>query len=1746
MGSNTVMREHSAARGSRMLRRRVLPAVIAGCFGLPAAANPVGPQVVNGQAVFSSQGNVLSVTNTPGAIINWQNFSINPGELTRFIQQNPNSAVLNRIVGQDPSQILGALQSNGRVFLINPNGILFGAGAQVDVNGLVASTLNLTNEDFLNGKMQFKAGDKAANLKNQGAITTPAGGQVYLIAPNVENSGIITSPKGDVLLAAGHSVQLVDSVNPELQVVLSAPEHEALNLGQIIAQGGRTGIYGALIKQRGIVSANSAVVGENGRIVFKASKDTLLEAGSRTTATGAGKGGEIQILGERVGLTGDAQVDASGKLGGGTVLIGGDYQGKNPDVQNALSAHIGRDARISADAIEQGEGGKVIIWSDEMTRVYGSISAKGGEQSGNGGFVETSGKEKLVFNAKVDTSAKNGKAGTLLLDPRDINIVSGSVGADNGLLADNLIGVSEPDTTTDITIAEQTLEALSGNVTLNASQDVILQNLSDNELFLANVGSGSTFTISAARHITGTADVNDRFRTAGGNIAFTTTTGDINIGGVKTAGGAVTMTTGGSGNIVVREVFTTPGGGNGGNISLTAGGVMSLGGGHIDARGSSGTNGNVTLTSGGAISLQTGKTIYGNQLKMTAAGGIYGSSSADAMATQVSTLNARNSSSSDIKISNTGNLSISDIGTVGYGVKNDASGGLVEVSTSTGTSLNISAPVKSTNGAISLTGAGGLNLYASTAPEIASNGGTITLGTSDAGAKISTAASTQVKSLNGTVGNTITLKSDKIELLGTINASAAKVKLIPLAGTAIHLGTVGTDATATTLELANTELNNITAGTLEVGDTNSGAIDIKSTLSSGFTALSLVSGSTVTQQAGALLGGALSLNIKGSAVTLLESNPTGVIAGVAAGDFKFRSLNGVNVNTVDGTAGITVSGTNSVYLESDSATTSAINQSNTSPIIGGGLALKTKGTVFLDTTTNNVGKLAADLNPSTAGTGALTFRNAGAFAVDAVAGISNITTKNKDIVLKANTGALTVTGTIGAGSGNLVLSGDSLVINGAMTSSDVVMEGDSLSLGANVTATTASIRPKTSLVPITVGAACAECLSVTNLYRINAGTIGIGATSGTLPGAITVSGITVGGANATDRNATTTRIGLLTGDSVSQTGAINVQDLGVSAGGAVTLSQANSVSILAGKTTSGGFTFSNAGSFFVKTLSGGSVGNNNNYSLSGVTTAPTGGNILLTSSAGSITLDASSPVAAGAGTVYLSANLGSITGLTSSVVSGSKLTAVAGNGISLTTQVPTLELDNTGSSGNIAVSNTGVLSLYDIKQSYSNPSTGSISITNVGAVSQPAGKVVSSKAGAISILAQSPLLVEGTVITTSGNITLTAGSAGSSSSSDILTINGGVSTSTGTITLAGNTITGSNLPANATLQKYTAPAAGGSTTPPTVSQCTSNPTLSGCSTILPSLATCTSAPTTAGCSAVLPTLSTCTSTPTAAGCSAVLPTVSDCTADPSVSGCTAVLPTLSTCTTAPTTAGCSAVLPTLSICTTAPTTTGCSAVLPTLSICTIAPTTAGCTTVLPPLSSCVATPTLAGCSVVLPTLSACAATPTLAGCSTVLPTLSTCTTTPTTAGCSAVLPTLSTCTSTPTLSGCSAVLPTLSQCAANPAQAGCSVVVPIASQCTINPTAAGCTVVLPPTQAAKETVADTVSTTVNTVVTLTAGSTGSATTTTTPSGGGSGGSGSGDKQAEKRDDAKDDKKTTSGTKDNGAIKDEPAKKMYCN
>jgi filamentous hemagglutinin family protein len=550
----------------------LLGAAVALCFAAPAAyANPTGGAVANGSASFARSGSTLNVTNTPGAIINWQQFSIGQNEVTRFIQQSAASSVLNRVVGANPSAILGTLSSNGRVFLVNPSGITIGRGAMIDVAGFAASTLNLSDADFLSGRLLFQGTGAEGKLTNAGSIKTADGGHVYLVAPNVENQkgAVVTSPKGEVLIAAGKTVELVNSREPDIRVEFTAAG-EAVNAGTLVAASGNIGIYGTLVRNSGRVSAARALVGDGGKIVFRAAQDALLEAGSQVEA-GGDKGGSVQVLGRRVGVLDGASIDASGDKGGGTVLVGGDFQGGNAQVQNAWRTYFGAESAIHADALLEGDGGKVVLWSNDITRAYGTISARGGAQGGDGGFVEVSGKNLLDFLARVDVGSPRGAAGTVLLDPRDITIQD-TGGANNAQVTAPATDTSilfADGGTGDFTLNDEALEALSGNVVLQASRDITLNNNLSGGLTLTNPGQG--ITLQAGRNIT----IGSAITTQGGAIhleadsphapATGSTDGRAPADGV----GQLSITANGALNS------------NGGHITLIGGGDPILGGGGI-------------------------------------------------------------------------------------------------------------------------------------------------------------------------------------------------------------------------------------------------------------------------------------------------------------------------------------------------------------------------------------------------------------------------------------------------------------------------------------------------------------------------------------------------------------------------------------------------------------------------------------------------------------------------------------------------------------------------------------------------------------------------------------------------------------------------------------------------------------------------------------------------------------------------------------------------------------------------------------------------------------------------------------------------------------------------------------------------------------------------------------------------------------------------------------------------------------
>ncbi len=407
-------------------------------------ANPTVPQVVNGTAAFDQIGNILNIANSNGAIINWQDFSIAQGELTRFLQQSGNSAVLNRVTGGSISEILGQLQSNGRVFLINTNGIVFGQSAMIDTNGFIASTLDISNNDFINNILQFKGG--GGSLDNRGIIRVRGDGNIMLLAPNIKNSGIIQADNGQILLAAGRDIEISTAGIDNVTFRVQAPGDSVLNLGQIIAQRGAVGLLAADLNQQGSISISQQ---SDGRIFLEANNNLV---GGELTAPG----GSIDILGDTIEIAG-SQISAASVNGGGKIRIGGDLQGGN-GVRTAATTVITPGSNIDASGIGSANGGDVIIWSDVDTRVDGQVLARGGESGGNGGFVETSSKGNLDFSIPADVSAPNGNGGQWLLDPENINIDSGKAAGIESALNNG----------SNVTIATSEGGTGEGNISVNA------------------------------------------------------------------------------------------------------------------------------------------------------------------------------------------------------------------------------------------------------------------------------------------------------------------------------------------------------------------------------------------------------------------------------------------------------------------------------------------------------------------------------------------------------------------------------------------------------------------------------------------------------------------------------------------------------------------------------------------------------------------------------------------------------------------------------------------------------------------------------------------------------------------------------------------------------------------------------------------------------------------------------------------------------------------------------------------------------------------------------------------------------------------------------------------------------------------------------------------------------------------------------------------------------------------------------
>jgi filamentous hemagglutinin family protein len=338
------------------LRRKALYLAVASCFSVtPAFAVMIAPPPTIIPAIASYSftaksagmvtnevinGSTRTIYTNDKAILNWSGgLNVNAGETLRFQQATDASKILNRIGGGNATTILGTLWSNGKVYLINNAGVVVGPGAHIETAGFVASSLNLSDDDFTHGVNRFTASTTNATgrVSNAGSITTTAsGGFVYLIGTQVENSGIIMTPGGEAILAAGSSVELVDSADPSMRVKVSA-KALPINLSQAMAQGGGN-IFSVL--NSGQISANSAVVGPSGKIQLRSAGTVTTTATSVLQARGDANtnGGLIRGFADTVGHY-SGILDASGR-NGGSIETSASFLYLDPGLSVAASALV--------------------------------------------------------------------------------------------------------------------------------------------------------------------------------------------------------------------------------------------------------------------------------------------------------------------------------------------------------------------------------------------------------------------------------------------------------------------------------------------------------------------------------------------------------------------------------------------------------------------------------------------------------------------------------------------------------------------------------------------------------------------------------------------------------------------------------------------------------------------------------------------------------------------------------------------------------------------------------------------------------------------------------------------------------------------------------------------------------------------------------------------------------------------------------------------------------------------------------------------------------------------------------------------------------------------------------------------------------------------------------------------------------------------------------------------------------------
>ncbi|NET40421.1 CHAT domain-containing protein [Okeania sp. SIO2B3] len=528
-----------------------------GTVALPAHSQPITPANDGTGTTVNQNGNQFNIQggthNGTNLFHSFGKFNLNSGQTANFISTPDTRNILGRITGGDPSIINGLIQvigGNSNLFLMNPAGVMFGPNASLNIPASFSVT-TATGIGFNSNNFWFQAmgtndysnlvGNPSGynfNVSNPGVIVNEGnlslnpGQDLTLAGGTVINTGELSTVGGNITIAAVNGGDTLRISQPGHLLSLDVSPTSNNLSGQSITPTSLP----ELLTGGDIHHASSVVMNAQGNLELTDTAGVAIASGNiNVSDTSNGSiGGQVNVLGDRVAVI-DANISANGLNGGGKILIGGDFQG-NGIVPNSQQTFVNNNSTISADAINNGDGGQVIIWSDKTTNFAGNISAKGGNFSGDGGFVEISGKEQLIFDGNVNVAAAFGETGTILFDPKNINI--GESESSNEPPEQN-----EDD---NVTFSVEEIEELEGEIILQADNDITV-----NE----PIETSDAIELKAGRNININADIDTS--QSNSNISLFGNDNSANINNRDQGAGSINQREGttlnsGSGDITIR------------------------------------------------------------------------------------------------------------------------------------------------------------------------------------------------------------------------------------------------------------------------------------------------------------------------------------------------------------------------------------------------------------------------------------------------------------------------------------------------------------------------------------------------------------------------------------------------------------------------------------------------------------------------------------------------------------------------------------------------------------------------------------------------------------------------------------------------------------------------------------------------------------------------------------------------------------------------------------------------------------------------------------------------------------------------------------------------------------------------------------------------------------------------------------------------------------------------------------------